>query len=83
MSDDLVIAQIPKNSRETIVVRRATFRGQRFIDVRVFVEVSFGELRPTQKGVAIRPDLINQVVAALLAAKTDQVPRAEDERVLQ
>jgi len=82
-SDHLVIAQIPKNSREVIVVRRTTFHGKPFVDLRVFVDIGGGELRPSQKGVAIRPDLIDQVVAALLAAERGQVPHAEEDRVLQ
>jgi len=81
---DLIIAQIPKNSRETIVVQVRTFHGQRFVDIRVFVDIGGGELRPSQKGVAIRPDLVGDVVAALLAAERGQVPAPpQDERVLQ
>jgi len=83
-SDHLVIAQIPKNSREVIVVRRTTFHGNAFVDLRIFVDVGDGTLRPSQKGVAIRPDLVDQVVAALLAAERGHLPAPpRDERVLQ
>ena len=68
MSDDLVIKSIEKNSRETIRVSVGTFKSYPLISVRVFAETSNGEATPTQKGLALRPDLVPQVIEALTEA---------------
>ncbi len=69
MSDeDFLVAEIPKNSREMIRVMVRRFRGQEFIDLRIFVDIA-GEPKATAKGVAIRHNLVIKVVEALLAAE--------------
>ena len=68
MSDDLPdreVATIRKNSRESIRVALRSFKGRRFIDLRVYFYGADGELKPTGKGIAISSALFGQVSAAL------------------
>lgn len=65
---DILIAEIPKNSREAYRVRIGEYKGHRFIDVRIW----YGDekdRKPSGKGVAIRPDAIPAVIAALQEAQ--------------
>lgn len=44
---------IPKNTRETIRVGMAEFRGTSYLDVRTWADTGDGEPKPTPKGVTI------------------------------
>lgn len=65
---EVLVAEIPKNSRESYRVRLGEFKGHRFVDVRIW----FGEAdqrKPSGKGVAIRPDALPAVISALQDAQ--------------
>jgi hypothetical protein len=64
-----VIAEIPKNARETICFRLGEFRGHKFIDMRVFVKEDGKDPAPTKKGLAVSPSLWPQFRAALAQAE--------------
>lgn len=62
------IADIRKNSKETYRVRLGEYKGFRFADLRIW----FGEpndLKPSGKGVAIKPEAISAVISALQEAQ--------------
>jgi len=63
--DQELVATIAKNSRETIFVRRGSFKGHAFVDVRVFVEGKDGEPIATKKGLAVAPDKVPDLIAAI------------------
>ena len=59
---------IEKNSRESIVVSEIEYKGNKYVDVRVFYKDTDGSLKPTRKGVSLRPEKIAELVTALAAA---------------
>jgi len=64
---------IEKNSRESIVVSETEYKGSTYVDVRIFYKDINGSLKPTRKGVSIRPDKVSELLAALSAFVDDSV----------
>ena len=65
---------IEKNSRESIVVSETEYKGNKYVDVRVFYKDGPEEtLKPTRKGVSIRPEQVAELIAALTARVDDSV----------
>ena len=64
---------IEKNSRESIVVSETEYKGNKYVDVRVFYKDTDGTLKPTRKGVSLRPEKVAELVAALSAFVVDPV----------
>ena len=58
---------IEKNSRESIVVSETEYKGNKYVDVRVFYKDTDGSLKPTRKGVSVRPEKVAELVTALSA----------------
>ena len=58
---------IEKNSRESIVVSETEYKGNKYVDVRVFYKDTDGSLKPTRKGVSVRHDQLDELVSALIA----------------
>lgn len=59
-----MIASIPKNAREEIRVSVDDFQGHRLCNVRVWYREG-EEFRPGKQGIALRLDLLPQLVTAL------------------
>jgi len=51
-----VLAEVRKNVTETIRVRRTEYSGAELLDVRVWYESPTGEMKPTKKGLTLRPE---------------------------
>ena len=64
---------IEKNSRESIVVSETEYKGSKYVDVRIFYKDLAGNLKPTRKGVSIRPEKVSDLLAALSAFVDDSV----------
>ena len=64
---------IEKNSRESIVVSETEYKGSKYVDVRIFYKETNGSLKPTRKGVSIRPEKVSELLAALSAFVDDSV----------
>jgi len=65
-----LIAEIEKNAVEVIRVSWSEYKGHHFLDVRVYYEDGeTGEWKPTKKGIAIAPDLLPELIAALQTAE--------------
>ena len=65
---------IEKNSRESVVVSETEYKGNKYVDVRVFYKDGPEEtLKPTRKGVSIRPEQVAELIAALTARVDDSV----------
>lgn len=62
-----MIAAIPKNAREEIRVSVDDFQGHRLCNVRVWYREG-EEFRPGKQGIALRLDLLPQLVDALQLA---------------
>ena len=66
MSDN-VIGEIQKNQREKIIASVNEFKGNTFVDLRVYYEdETAGEYKPTKKGIAINPKILPQVVELII-----------------
>ena len=62
---DKTICEIQKNKTETIVISEKEFRGNNYIDIRVFYRDDSEELKPTKKGVMIKKDLLAELKEAI------------------
>lgn len=62
-----MIAAIPKNAREEIRVSVDDFQGHRLCNVRVWYREG-DDFRPGKQGIALRLDLLPQLVTALQGA---------------
>jgi hypothetical protein len=65
-----VIRDIDKGARgEVIRVEVTEYKGATYLNLRVWYIDKDGELKPTQKGIAIGPELYDQVKDAFLEAE--------------
>jgi hypothetical protein len=65
-----VIRDIDKGSRgEIIRVEVTEYKGSYYLNLRVWYTDKDGELKPTQKGIAISPDLYPELKEAILDAE--------------
>lgn len=64
------IAQITKNSLDTIVIEFSEFKGRDFLSLRTYTVFDGSpEPRPTKKGITIKPDQIPELLEALCEAE--------------
>jgi len=68
MSERIVIK---KNSRESIVISQTEFKGNDLVDMRIFFTNKDGDLSPTKKGLSIRLEKLDELVATLSALSQD------------
>ena len=66
-----IIKDIEKNATNKIRVSITEFKGNNYIDLRVYYEDDAGEYKPTKKGITFRPDQISQVMDGLLQAEKE------------
>lgn len=66
MPDDRIeIGEFRKNSREVVLVAVQTFRSVETIDLRIWAVDRGGHPLATQKGIALRPEQIPELIALL------------------
>lgn len=68
-----IIAQIPKNRSEEFRVTAETFKGTPLVHLRVWYMTEGGDFAPSHKGVAMHPDNLPEIIAALQQASTEGV----------
>jgi len=75
MADDIdktVIATLEKNKRESLMIYLDKFRGHDLVHARVhFRDDDTGDLKPTSKGVCVKPAKLDELIAALQDAKAE------------
>ena len=65
-----VIGEIQKNQKEKIIVSTNEYQGYKFVDLRVHYEdETSGEYKPTKKGIALSPKIIDEVIELIQTAK--------------
>ena len=65
-----IIGEIQKNQKEKIIVSTNEYQGHKFIDLRVHYEdETSGEYKPTKKGIAVNPKILDEVIEMMLEAK--------------
>ena len=63
---------IPKGNDEIIRVEITEFRGQNYLNLRIwYTDKESGQYKPTQRGIAIRPELYPELKAAVLEAEEE------------
>ena len=62
---------IVKNSRESLVISRNNYKGVDLVDIRTFFTNEEGNLSPTKKGVSIRLEKLDELIASLSALAQD------------
>ena len=62
---------IKKNSGESIVISQTEFKGNDLVDMRIFFTNKDGDLSPTKKGLSIRLEKLDELVATLSALSQD------------
>ena len=76
MTNDTIIASIPKNSRETLRITLGQYEGYDLLNLRVwFRQNADDEERPSRAGFAVRVHLIPQLIEALKDAEADALRR--------
>ena len=65
-----IIGEIQKNQKEKIIVSTNEYKGHKYVDLRVHYEdESTKEYKPTKKGIAVNPKILDEVVEMMLEAK--------------
>jgi|KBSMisStaDraftv2_1062788.scaffolds.fasta_scaffold806253_1 hypothetical protein len=59
-----------KNSRESVCASLSRFRGRDYVDLRVFVESTSGDLVPTGKGLTLPREQVAELAAAVAALRS-------------
>ena len=62
------IGRIRKSSTEVIVVSAPEWQGRRRVDARIWAEAEDGTLKPTRKGINLRPEDAAEVAALIARA---------------
>lgn len=73
MSTGELIAELPKNQREVVRLRRTEYNGVDLVDARVWTvpAVPGGDYTPTKKGLTLRPETWADLLEALKIALGD------------
>jgi hypothetical protein len=66
--NDTIIAEIPKNFRETIRVTLGTFNNRQIASARVWFKADDGSWRPGKSGIAFKVELLPAVTDAFAGA---------------
>ena len=65
-----IIKEIQKNQKEKIIISTNEYQGYKFVDLRVHYEdETSGEYKPTKKGIALSPKVIDKVIELIQTAK--------------
>lgn len=66
-----IVKDIDKGGGEIIRVEVSEYKGQKYLNLRIwYMDKNSNDYRPTQKGIAVRPDLYNQIKDAVLEAES-------------
>lgn len=63
-----IIKDVQKNSREIFRVEISEYKGEEYVNIRVYYKDENDEYKPGKKGVAIKVDKYDEVYAALCDA---------------
>lgn len=70
-----IIRDIDKGGGEIVRVEVSEFKGQKYLNLRIwYTHKETGEFKPTQKGIALRPEMYAELKAAILAAEAELGP---------
>jgi hypothetical protein len=67
--ENQMVYSFQKNALEEIRVSISTFKGRKYLDIRVFYQGDDGEYKPSKKGVALSPELLPELETAIQKLK--------------
>lgn len=67
----MLIASLPKNSREEIRIELIEYKGHRLVGCRVWVCKETGEYVATQKGITFKIGMLEELLGALKKAQEE------------
>ena len=70
---------IKKNSRESIVISKNIFNNIPLVDIRIHYKDENGDLKPTRKGISVREENLDTLIATLSSFAQDIQLRKESE----
>ena len=65
----MIIGEIERNDTERLRIEASNYKGSDFISVRIYYLADNGEWRPTKKGITVKPDKIDELIAFLTEGK--------------
>lgn len=65
MSSPITVFLDMPRGRDVLRVSASEFKGREYVDIRVWYVDRDGDLKPTAKGVSLRPDAVQDVLRAL------------------
>ena len=68
MAEIGIIKDVDKGKGEIIRIEITEYKGKNFLNLRVWYTDKDGEYKPTQKGIAIPPELYEEVKEAMIEA---------------
>lgn len=72
MADDSkLVYSFQKNALEEVRVSISTYKGRKYLDIRVFYQGDDGEYKPSKKGVALSPELLPELETAIKKLKDE------------
>jgi hypothetical protein len=70
-SDDVLIATVPKNTREEIRISRCRYAGHDLANVRVWYRAEDGTMHPAKQGLAFRLGQLSAIIDGLEKLHSD------------
>lgn len=67
----VLVATVDKNQREQVQISLENFKGHNLVAIRVFYDAGGGEMKPSKKGLSIRPEMVDDILDGLEAAKVE------------
>jgi hypothetical protein len=66
MADEsILVHSFMKNALEEIRVSVSTYKGKKYVDLRVYYQDDNGEYKPSKKGIAVSPELLPELENAI------------------
>jgi len=72
--DRTVVLELERREGEKLILSKRTFKGQAYIDLRIFYKNDGGEWLPTKKGVSLRPEQVSDVAKAFQGLADEYQP---------
>jgi hypothetical protein len=74
MSEEKLLATLPRTATEEIQVKLSEFKGKKYLDLRIFYTTDGGATwLPTKKGVAIYPENLELLKSAIETAQKELI----------
>lgn len=72
MADDSkLVHSFQKNALEEVRVSVSTYKGRKYLDIRVYYQGDDGDYKPSKKGVALSPELLPELETAIQKLKDE------------